>query len=353
MSAAVAGEASAMGRTEAEARRLQRQAVLFDPDTRRLFEVAGIRAGMNVLDLGSGVGDTAMLAAELVGPTGGGGGVDMNPAVLEIARRRAQAAGHTNVTFLTGAIGEVPLDDDFDAIVGRLILCHLHEPAQTVRAVSPHLRSGGVVAFHDLDLTTDGASSPPSPLHQQVLGWIKAALVCGGVEIAAGTKMHQIFLDAGLEAPELQVYPLMGGSRPASPRGAPHGGTLERWPRREPETVRREGGYVVRELVQQGPREPVGVGATPQASADSLQGKSARCGRRWRAGRPRAARAAHARPPAGPLGESPHLPLLRRAGGGSAFGSEDTAGQGRCLACCHGAAGPAAPSTQDRREPYS
>jgi ubiquinone/menaquinone biosynthesis C-methylase UbiE len=204
----------AMGHSEAEERRLQRQAVLLEPHTRHLFEAAGIGAGMKVLDLGSGAGDTAMLAAELVGPTGSVVGVDLNPAILTTARSRAQAAGHTNVTFLAGEAGEVPLDDDFDALVGRLILCHLPEPAATLRAVVPHLRSGGVVAFHDLDLTTDGMATPPSPLNQQIHSWVKAALAYGGVEIAAGTKMHQIFLDAGLEAPVLQVYAQIGGSRP-------------------------------------------------------------------------------------------------------------------------------------------
>jgi SAM-dependent methyltransferase len=206
--------AYAMGRSEAEERRLQRQAALHEPDTRRLFEAAGIGAGMKVLDLGSGAGDTALLAAELVGPTGRVVGVDANAAILETARRRAQDAGYPNVEFLAGDLLEVPLDDDFDAIVGRLILCHLPAPAATLRALLPHLRPGGVAAFHDLDLTTDGASWPPSPLHQQVLAWGRAALAYGGVEIATGTKLHRIFLDAGLDAPELQVYALMGGSRP-------------------------------------------------------------------------------------------------------------------------------------------
>jgi SAM-dependent methyltransferase len=206
--------AYAMGRTEAEERRLQRQAALHGPDTRRLFEAAGIGAGMKVLDLGSGAGDTALLAAALVGPAGRVVGVDANPGILETARRRARAAGYPNVEFLAGDLLGVPLDDDFDAIVGRLILCHLPQPAATLRALLPHLRPGGVAAFHDLDLTTDGMASPPSPLHQQILGWAKAALVSGGVEIAAGTKLHHIFLDAGLDAPELQVYALMGGSRP-------------------------------------------------------------------------------------------------------------------------------------------
>src|SRR3954454_23790260 len=87
----------AMGRTTAEEVRLQRQAVLGEPATRRLFEAAGIGPGMKVLDLGSGAGDVAMLAARMVGPTGSVVGVDINPTIVQTARQRAQARGLPNV----------------------------------------------------------------------------------------------------------------------------------------------------------------------------------------------------------------------------------------------------------------
>jgi SAM-dependent methyltransferase len=203
----------AMGRTAEEEQRLQRQSVLYGPATRQLFEAAGIGPGMKVLDLGSGAGDVAMLAAELVGPTGSVVGVDLNPTIVEAARRRARAAGYANVTFVAGDMREASLDDDFDAVVGRLILCHLPDPAAYLRPVLPHLRAGGVAAFYDLDLTAEAMSYPPSAIHQRALGWIKRALAYGGVDIATGTKMHQIFLAAGLEAPLIRVDALMGGSR--------------------------------------------------------------------------------------------------------------------------------------------
>ena len=57
------------GHSEEETRRLLLQGRLFNPYTRRLLEDAGITSGMKVLDVGSGAGDVALLAAELVGPT--------------------------------------------------------------------------------------------------------------------------------------------------------------------------------------------------------------------------------------------------------------------------------------------
>ena len=88
-----------MGRSEAETRRLIAQHQLYSRFTRRLLEDAGIAEGMKVLDVGSGAGDVALLAAELVGPTGSVVGVDQDAGVLDTARARAEASGRTNVSF--------------------------------------------------------------------------------------------------------------------------------------------------------------------------------------------------------------------------------------------------------------
>ena len=78
-----------LGHSEAEILRLQAQAEILRPITERLLRSAGIRPGMRVLDLGSGAGDVAMLAAELVGPSGWVIGIDRNSQVLSLATERA------------------------------------------------------------------------------------------------------------------------------------------------------------------------------------------------------------------------------------------------------------------------
>jgi len=60
----------ALGSTDTEHERLIRQAAYLAPLMEQLFHEAGIGPGQRVLDLGSGVGDVAMLAARLVGPSG-------------------------------------------------------------------------------------------------------------------------------------------------------------------------------------------------------------------------------------------------------------------------------------------
>jgi ubiquinone/menaquinone biosynthesis C-methylase UbiE len=61
---------------------------LLDRITRQWLETIGLRAGMRILDVGSGVGDTAMLLASLVGPTAEIIGVDLDGSALAIARQR-------------------------------------------------------------------------------------------------------------------------------------------------------------------------------------------------------------------------------------------------------------------------
>src|SRR5215470_11013840 len=60
----------ALGYANAEHDRLIRQAALLAPITERFFREVGLGPEQRVLDLGSGLGDVSMVAAELVGPSG-------------------------------------------------------------------------------------------------------------------------------------------------------------------------------------------------------------------------------------------------------------------------------------------
>jgi ubiquinone/menaquinone biosynthesis C-methylase UbiE len=108
-----------LGRSAEEIERPQSQAAFIRPFTERLFRDAGIARGMKVLDLGSGAGDVALLAARLVGQEGTVLGIDTNPAILDVALARARDAQHRNVSFESGDIRTLSLARDFDAVVGR------------------------------------------------------------------------------------------------------------------------------------------------------------------------------------------------------------------------------------------
>src|SRR5882672_10017883 len=123
-----------LGSTDAEHERLVRQAAQLDPYTERLFREAGIGPGQRILDIGSGVGDVAMLVARLVGPSGEVVGVERDPQSISHARVRVAEAGLHNVSFIQSDISQFTESKPFDAAVGRFILMWLPDPVSIVRS---------------------------------------------------------------------------------------------------------------------------------------------------------------------------------------------------------------------------
>src|SRR6478672_10091809 len=135
-----------LGYGDSEHDRLIRQATLIAPITERFFRDAGIVAGQRVLDLGSGMGDVAMAAARVVGPSGEVVGLERDAKSIARARARVAAAGFRNVRFTQADLNDVPRDEPFDAAVGRFILMFLPDPLSVLRSVERLLVPGGVVA---------------------------------------------------------------------------------------------------------------------------------------------------------------------------------------------------------------
>jgi SAM-dependent methyltransferase len=206
-----------MGRTAAEAERLIRQGRFLNPATRRLLTEAGIVAGMRVLDLGSGVGDVALLAAELVGPAGAIVGVDLDPGALAVANERAAAGGLSNVSFVAGDLRAVELAGDFDAVIGRLVLMYVPDPAGALRRLAGLLRPGGVIALQEFNFSPVSLQwYPAMPLCQRYWEWVEATVARAGVEPLMGYKLAATFADAGLPVPHLRLEsPLIAGYDPS------------------------------------------------------------------------------------------------------------------------------------------
>ena len=112
----------ALGSTDAEHERLIRQAAILSRLTERFLREACIGPGQRILELGSGVGDVAMVAARLVGHSGEVVGVERDTRSIARARVRAREAGLHNVTFTQSDVCELSGDNSFDAVVGRFIL---------------------------------------------------------------------------------------------------------------------------------------------------------------------------------------------------------------------------------------
>ena len=198
-----------LGHSDSELRRLETQARVIGPVTRRFFVEAGVRPGMRVLDVGSGAGDVALLAAELVGEHGSVVGFDRSAAGLEVARAKAAAQSAGNVRFVVGAADDVVFDERFDAVVGRYVLQFQPDPAQLLARVAGFARPGGVVAFHELDWA-GVTSDPPVPTYEQLRVWLQAAIEGSGASAHSGLRLPAVFAAAGLPEPTMRMESLIG-----------------------------------------------------------------------------------------------------------------------------------------------
>ena len=199
-----------LGHSDREIERLKAQARLIDPITQRFFCEAGIIPGMRVLDVGTGAGDVAFLAADIVGDKGEVVGVDRVPAALEAARARAADRALRNVVFREGDPSEMAFERPFDAVIGRYVLQFQKDPATMLRTIAGHLRPGGVVTFHEIDWGGLG-SFPSIPTYDRCCRWGIDTLRLHGTETRMGSKLHSTFLAAGLPPPSMRLEALVGG----------------------------------------------------------------------------------------------------------------------------------------------
>lgn len=113
----------------------------------RLAADARLRSGMRVLDLGSGTGYPALLAAQTVGSSGNVTGIDLAEQMLEAARRKAASLKLSNITFKTGDVTMLPFEAaSFDAITTRFCLMFLPEIPKAVAEIARILKPDTWVA---------------------------------------------------------------------------------------------------------------------------------------------------------------------------------------------------------------
>jgi SAM-dependent methyltransferase len=213
--AALSERSYVLGHSDRELARLQVQARLIGPITRGFMRDSGIGPGMRVLDVGSGAGDVAFIAADLVGSAGKVVGVDRDAAAVAAAQQRAIAAAASNVTFLQGDPAEMAFDDQFDAVVGRYVLMFQADPAAMLREVAAHVRAGGVVVFHEPD--RDGIRSYPTVgTYERCCRLVDETIRRWGGNPRMGISLHSTFIAAGLAAPTMRLESVIGGGSGAS-----------------------------------------------------------------------------------------------------------------------------------------
>ena len=128
--------------------------------TTDLARLAGIGAGMSVLDVGSGVGGPARLLAQAYGCTVTG--VDLSEPFVEAARYLTERTGQSgNVSFLAGSALVLPFEDGrFDAALLQHVAMNIADRPLLYREIRRVLKPGGKFATFDVVLSSGDPRYP-------------------------------------------------------------------------------------------------------------------------------------------------------------------------------------------------
>ncbi len=123
-------------------------------------DIAGMKEGDTVLDLGSGAGNDVFVARHIVGSAGRVIGLDMTEEMIRKANTNKAKLGYTNVEFRLGEIEDMPVDrDSVDVVISNCVLNLVPNKDKAFAEIYRVLKPGGHFSISDIVLTGE---LPPS-----------------------------------------------------------------------------------------------------------------------------------------------------------------------------------------------
>src|SRR5579871_1789245 len=189
----------ALGHTPAEYERLRAQARMWDAATGRLLDQVGLQPGASCLDAGCGPGETMRAMAERVGPAGRVLGIDADSALGAMTLAMLHGAGHPQCAFQAqdlAAAGPIP-GAPFDLVYARLLLFHLPQRVEVLSRLWDAVAPGGHLLVQDYDLRSVSTLPQLDWVGELLRVWT-GAFGAAGADISAGTRLLQLFTQAGI-----------------------------------------------------------------------------------------------------------------------------------------------------------
>lgn len=194
----------ALGVGAAGDQRLDLQHDILKENSIKYLIQAGLKLGHVVWDIGCGNGAMLPFLAHRVGAQGHVYALDQSAAQLDLAKKRVQEAGLNNVTFFQGEVGALKglPTHKADLVHMRLLLMHVTNPKEVIRALLPLLKEGGLVVSQESIMSTSRDYVADGSYH----GCIDALVNLGktlGVDYDIGRSLGTLYEEEGYEAVEV------------------------------------------------------------------------------------------------------------------------------------------------------
>jgi ubiquinone/menaquinone biosynthesis C-methylase UbiE len=195
-----------LGNSKKEIERLNIQSALFEQETIRTLDIAGIKQGMRCLDAGCGLGHTSFLMSERVGNHGKVIGLDINKDNINTCKTNLGHINNNNLEFVVGDLNDsiTIKDHSFDFVYSRFLFQHLIEPEKTLAKIIKHTSDGGIITIEELDHGL-WLSHPPDPNLRKLQRAYVGLLKLSGSDPFVARKLYGMFLRNELK-PNIAAY---------------------------------------------------------------------------------------------------------------------------------------------------